>query len=66
MFYFTFGVTVIAVRSVVQINDNDYDMMMNMKQMMKMIMMMMMKGWLWRFIENGELTQPGMIPGLGC
>ena len=28
MFYFTFGVTVIAVRSVVLINDNDYDMMM--------------------------------------
>ena len=33
MFYFTFGVTVIAVRSVVLINDNDYDMMMNMKRM---------------------------------
>ena len=42
MFYFTFGVTVIAVRSVVLINGNDYDMMMNMKRMMKMIMMMMM------------------------
>ena len=28
MFYFTFGVTVIADRSVVLINDNDYDMMM--------------------------------------
>ena len=39
VFYFTFGVTVIAVRSVVLINDNDYDMMMNMKRMMKIIMM---------------------------
>ena len=63
MFYFTFGVTVIAVRSGVLINDNDYDTMMNMKRMMKMIMM---RGLLWRFIENGELTQPGIIPGLGC
>ena len=44
MFYFTFGVTVTAVRSVVLINDNDYDIMMNMKRMMKMIMMMVMKG----------------------
>ena len=44
MFYFTFGVTVIAVRSVLLINDNDYDMMMNIKRMMKMIMMMMMNG----------------------
>ena len=60
MFYFTFGVTVTAVRSGVLINDNDYDMMMNMKRMVKMIMMM--RG----FIENGELIQPGMIPGLGC
>ena len=33
MFYFTFCVTVIAVRSVVLINDNDYDMMMKMKRM---------------------------------
>ena len=34
VFYFTFGVTLIAVRSVVLINDNNYDMMMNMKRMM--------------------------------
>ena len=40
MFYFTFGVTVIAVRSVVLTDDNDYDMMMNMKRMIKMIMRM--------------------------
>ena len=29
-----------------------------------MKMIMMIKGSLWRFIENGELTQPGMIPAL--